>query len=281
MSYIRVDKGLPNKPKFRRIQRLTGLSVPTLIGHLNLIWMAVDELGEDFEGADEDIASALSAPVCAQTAQTAQTSALLCAMVEVGWATRFDGGISFHSNDPSAQERTEAHRARAARSYERKREILRAGAQNSALSAPPPSPLPAPPHQPDEKNTTCSSLAPTRVAKPTRSKPKDTIAWSPEGGWQGITEPDRAAWAKAYPACDADRQLAAADQWLRANPKRATKSRWRAFIVNWLSRSQDRGGDERAAGAPYRPTQPKPTIEQKAAALADVLRNAPSRRNTT
>lgn len=124
------------------------------------------------------------------------------------------------------------------------------------------------------------SVAPTRAAKPSRSKPNDTIAWSPEDGWQGITDADRSAWAKAYPACNADRQLAAADQWLRANPKRATKSRWRAFVINWLSRSQDRGGDERAAGAPYRPTQPKPTIEQKAAALADVLRNAPSRRTT-
>lgn len=97
------------------------MATAELIGHLCLIWMAVDELGEDFEGDDEDIASALSAPVCAQTAQTAQTSALLCAMVEVGWAARFDGGISFNSNDPSAQSRADAHRARAARSYERKK----------------------------------------------------------------------------------------------------------------------------------------------------------------
>lgn len=286
VSYIRVDKGLTSKPKFRRIQRLTGLSVPTLIGHLNLIWMAVDELGEDFQGDDIDIAEAVSAPVCAQTAQnsapsaqSAQTSALLCAMLEVGWATRFEGGISFHSNDPSAQDRTEAHRARAARSYERKKGILRAEAQNSARSAPPPSPRPAPP-LPTPPDSLC---APTRDAKPSRSKPKDPIAWNAQDGWQGITDEDRNAWGKAYPACNIERQLAAADQWLRANPKRATKSRWRAFVVNWLSRSQDRGGDERGQRVPNpTPDRPpnKPTVEQKANALADLLRNAPSRRMT-
>lgn len=128
--------------------------------------------------------------------------------------------------------------------------------------------------------STSSMFAPTRVAKPTRSKPKDTIAWTPEGGWQGIADADRAAWAKAYPACNLERQLAAADQWLRANPKRATKSRWRAFVVNWLSRSQDRGGDERTTSNGFHPHQPKPTVEQKAAALADLLTNAPRRIRT-
>jgi hypothetical protein len=31
-------------------------------------------------------------------------------------------------------------------------------------------------------------------------------------------------------------------EWLRANPAKAHKSRWRAFVTSWLTRSQDKGG---------------------------------------
>ena len=145
MSYIRMDKALTSKPKFRRIQRETGLDLATLIGHLYLIWAAVDELGEEFIGSDEDIAAAVSAPVCAlcaQNAQTAQTSALFCAMEKVGWAERLPDGIRFFTNDDSARERSEAHRARAKRSYERRKDDSArfcAESAGAAQSAPPPS----------------------------------------------------------------------------------------------------------------------------------------------
>ena len=140
MSYIRVDKGLCNKPKFCRLLRESGLSKVELIGHLVLIWSAVDELGEDFHGELEDIACAVCAP-----------SALVCALCAVGWAERFEGGITFHSNDPAACARTEAHRARARRSYLKKKglvppkddEALRAESAPLCASAPPPS-LPSP-----------------------------------------------------------------------------------------------------------------------------------------
>lgn len=76
------------------------------------------------------------------------------------------------------------------------------------------------------------------------------ISWSPAEGWAGADMPAlRASWIKAYPACDIDRQLAAMDAWLRANPALAAKSNWAAFCVNWLSRSQDRGGDHRGAAS--------------------------------
>ena len=85
--------------------------------------------------------------------------------------------------------------------------------------------------------------APTRLR---RSEP-DAIRWEPESGWSGITDADRKAWAVAYPACDLTRQLAAMDQWLRANPAKARRSAWRRFVTSWLSRSQDRGGDTPSA----------------------------------
>lgn len=77
------------------------------------------------------------------------------------------------------------------------------------------------------------------------------LAWSVEAGWNGITDADRDSWKSAYPACDLDRQLAAMGEWLKANPEKARKSNWRRFVTNWLSKSQDRGGD--APAKPYRP----------------------------
>lgn len=74
------------------------------------------------------------------------------------------------------------------------------------------------------------------------------VQWSPSG-WVGINDADKAAWLAAYPACDIDRQLAAMGEWLKANPKKAIKSNYRRFITNWLSRSQDHGGDTKSNGS--------------------------------
>lgn len=98
------------------------------------------------------------------------------------------------------------------------------------------------------------ALAPTPASRG-RSRPSDPLRWS-DSGWEGISDADRAAWAVAYPAVDIDRQLAAADQWLRANPAKAKKSLWRRFVTTWLARTQERGGD----AASVRPAQPRHDI---------------------
>ncbi len=90
------------------------------------------------------------------------------------------------------------------------------------------------------------ACAPSRAARPARSKPADLIRWSVEHGWQGITDADREAWRSAYPAVrDLDAQLARIAEWLKSNPSRAKKTRWRKFLTDWLAREQDRGGDLR------------------------------------
>jgi hypothetical protein len=88
-----------------------------------------------------------------------------------------------------------------------------------------------------------SVVAPTDSPKRrNRSQPADPIRWTPAAGWEGITPEDRAAWGTAYPACDIPGELARMSEWLRANPAKAHKSRWRAFVTAWLTRSQDKGG---------------------------------------
>ena len=93
--------------------------------------------------------------------------------------------------------------------------------------------------------------------KRTRSKPADAICWNVSAGWFGIQPADRDAWSKAYPATSVDVELARADQWLRANPEKAHRSKWRRFITGWLSRCQDRGGTKGSQVAPEPQQKPR------------------------
>jgi hypothetical protein len=80
----------------------------------------------------------------------------------------------------------------------------------------------------------------------TRDKRPETIT-NKEGEWGGIQKKDLESWAKAYPACDIKSELLKMAEWIKANPAKGKKSNYRRFIVNWLSRSQDRGGTVGAA----------------------------------
>lgn len=61
-------------------------------------------------------------------------------------------------------------------------------------------------------------------------------------GFANVTDSDRKSWAEAYPACDITLELRRMVEWCKANPKKAHKSNWRKFIINWLTRNQDSGG---------------------------------------
>jgi len=68
-----------------------------------------------------------------------------------------------------------------------------------------------------------------------------------EGVWGNIQEVDIAAWSEAYPACDVRGELKKMAEWLKANPDKK-KIKYRRFIVNWLARTQDRGGSGSVLG---------------------------------
>lgn len=86
---------------------------------------------------------------------------------------------------------------------------------------------------------------------------KHPVSWTPETGWTE-TEAHITRWQEAYPACDVSRQMSAMGAWLTANPKRAHKANWERFIVNWLTKQQDRGGDVRSSALPKPAGQEKP-----------------------
>lgn len=74
----------------------------------------------------------------------------------------------------------------------------------------------------------------------------DKIIWTKDIGFKNIRDEHRQRWNVNYPACDIDRQLGVMHDWLLANPKRAVKKNYERFVVNWLRREQERGGDERS-----------------------------------
>jgi hypothetical protein len=110
--------------------------------------------------------------------------------------------------------------------------------------------------------------APSTPLRRRCSKPADPLRWSAESGWEGITDADHAEWSQAYPAADLPVELAKANQWLKANPKKARKSNWRRWLTTvWLSKCQDRGGTHREPGRrPDDKPPPKAWREQYAPA---------------
>jgi len=101
---------------------------------------------------------------------------------------------------------------------------------------------------------------PSEPPKRRRSPATAAVSWSADAGWQGITLQDREEWATAYPGAAIDQELAKANAWLKANPTKAGKRNWRAFLVRWLGRCQDKGGTHREPG--NRPQTGPPPVDQ-------------------
>jgi len=59
--------------------------------------------------------------------------------------------------------------------------------------------------------------------------------------WEGITVDQVKLWESAYPDVDVvDVLLKKMPCWMDSNPRKAHKRNYKRFIVNWLSRQQDR-----------------------------------------
>lgn len=83
-----------------------------------------------------------------------------------------------------------------------------------------------------------------------------------------------AQWREAFPACDVEREVKAAFAWMSAD-RRRKKILLGRFLVNWLSRSQDRQGaaasrnGHRSPPGTFEAESPRyvPTAEQTRARL--------------
>lgn len=84
-------------------------------------------------------------------------------------------------------------------------------------------------------------------------KPKaPALDWNVEEYWKGITNEDIDEWQRVFPACRVGVELDKMSLWLKANPGKAAKRNWRRFILNWLTKQQDRGGTRDGKGDLFR-----------------------------
>ena len=113
-------------------------------------------------------------------------------------------------------------------------------------------------HEPKGNHSVSSSSFPSSFPSSLNTN-EDTKVSSPQSGniktpkiifnfkhrkWEEITIEDKSGWLAAYPACDIDLELYKMREWLLANPDKRKKN-YRRFIVNWLTRTQDKGGSEK------------------------------------
>jgi len=80
---------------------------------------------------------------------------------------------------------------------------------------------------------------------PTRTRARRMNGYHIQFDWQthkftGIKDEEVFAWQEAHPAISVPDQLDRAALWLKAHPTRR-KSNYEAYILNWLSKAQDRG----------------------------------------
>lgn len=62
------------------------------------------------------------------------------------------------------------------------------------------------------------------------------MTWDTDG-FRNIDPDDLRRWRATY-KCDVDLELMKMDCWLRSNPRKARKSNWSRFVVNWLARAK-------------------------------------------
>jgi len=117
-------------------------------------------------------------------------------------------------------------------------------------------PLPLPLTQGQKEQQAAPVVSTDAPQRRKRPRTHDAIRWTPDGGWQGIADADRGQWAVAFPACDLRAELARMHQWLIANPAKAHKKQWRAFVLRWLTKSQEKGGGATSSRPDYQQRSP-------------------------
>ena len=267
MADIRVDCGLPQHIKMQKLGRRLGdgacyklivLWAYTALNHPDGCLGGLD---------DEDIALA--------SQWTGEPATWVRALVELGWLDGEPGSYRIHdwaAHQPyvsrAPDRREQAKKAAATRWSQRHPIVPKASSQDArsmpgacgqhgSSNAPDPVPVPDPDPSPDPLSLTGDPrqpAAPAAAASRVRRQPitLDRETWR----FDGITDDDGARWSEMAPHVAIDLKLRALEEWCRANPRRAPRSRVQGWITGILVRDEekarraDRGqpsGDTRGA----------------------------------
>lgn len=238
-EWIKMRIDLAADPAVIRIRRSTGIDADAVVGKLHRLW----------SWADAHTADGFAAGLDAEWVdEFAGCQGFAAAMAAAGWLEVDTNGVRFANFERHNGQPAKVRALRKTR-MERFRGAARA--------------TDAPPEKRREEKKEDIQAAPVATDEPPKASrsaaPK--IAWSAVAGWGGITDADRQEWAAAFPSAVLDQELAKATAWLHANPAKAGKRNWRAFLVRWLGRCQDNGGTVREPG--NRPAAPPPTDPAK------------------
>jgi len=104
-----------------------------------------------------------------------------------------------------------------------------------------PSQIPSPQENPSNAGVTPALYLRLSLSLRKEGKKEEIYFDFKERQFFNIKDEDVQGWLEAYPACDVNSELRKMREWLLANPEKKKKN-YRRFIVNWLIRTQDKGG---------------------------------------
>ena len=237
-EWFPVDVNLADKPEVLELCELTGLDVEVVVFRLFRLWGWFQMHSSD---GDARVTLKRFTTVAGGDATFWQ------AVTRVGWLEETEHGIRIPKWSDRFSNAAKSKK-RAALRQKHYRERVTVSSRSSDAD-----PSPYKKKREENKNT---KKAPSSAS----SVPAADFSWDVSEGWQGITAGDRKAWAEAYPATDLSREMARADQWLRANPTKAKRKAWRRFLTSWFGRVQDSGGSR---GSTQSAAGPKPQSEKR------------------
>jgi hypothetical protein len=251
-EWIPIDCNLGTKPEVLELVDETGVPVEAVVYRLIQLWSwaALNTADGTIRGTPRRLASVAGGD-----------EAFWLAVERVGWLTFVSGNVVI-----AGWEKRFSQGAKARALAARRQDCYRSRSSNGdALRGCNARPSPEEKRGEEKREEEDIPAAPVPTSKPPKASGSTAaapVSWDADAGWQGIADRDRQEWAVAYPGAVIDQELAKATAWLRANPKRAGKRNYRAFLVRWLSKTQNQGGSNREPG--NRPgTGPAPTPPER------------------
>lgn len=238
--------GLTGHRKFRRLARALG-SAMVARGALELLWESCYEAGDDYVGTADDIehlvgwtgASSVLTSALADAGQPEGAGFIELAGERQGYRVH---DLWHHAPDyvTKRRQRELTRQQKTAPNEPRRRTALN-GAENTetlkCLDGVDRTPSPSPSPSPKAKNVSPESH--------NDSEPKALLTFPIDGiggpTWL-LSEAQVAEWATLFPSLDVMAECRHSLAWVRAKPSRRKTARGMpAFLVGWLTRSNDRG----------------------------------------